>query len=381
MLSVSQNFSRHLARARVKAAVALKRILLGRVVADPLSIIRTLEGASYRGYVGKHIAQAMVIADPLIVTYPFPEEFPFAFRRSKAFDTRYLYTLTDVCVSSITGQAWLPEGYLLLESVGSFYRALNADHQAKVLQHTQSLSFEEPIAVFHPSINYYHWMFEVLPKFCYVRSVAPEAKFLVPIGGPRYFTDALAQLLNPEELRSKLLFYDQPVQVSRFLMVTHDRFVGITRPQDLKVLRSIVQPVIDETTKNKLIYISRRKASARRLVNEKQMEEALNSLGFTIVYCEEMSWLEQIKLFTQARFIVAPHGAGLSNIVWATECTVLEIFPNRILPDTYALLSISLGFTYDYVECDFDQTSYGKINVGLVLDKLKSLMMKQDEIV
>ncbi len=94
-------------------------------------------------------------------------------------------------------------------------------------------------------------------------------------------------------------------------------------------------------------------------------------------YCKplnrNLSFVKQIELFSQARTIVAPHGAGLSNMVWASGgLQVLEIFPSGYFNDCYARLSVQLGFGYDYITCDYLQgeTASGTISVADVMAHL-----------
>jgi len=106
-------------------------------------------------------------------------------------------------------------------------------------------------------------------------------------------------------------------------------------------------------------------------VLEDTLEEKLMTLGFKIIYCENISFEEQISLFSMARLIVAPHGAGLSNMVWAdSPCKVVEIFPSNIFNDCYARLALTLGSEYDYVVSSIDTSSDGKIPVDIVLKKI-----------
>jgi capsular polysaccharide biosynthesis protein len=99
------------------------------------------------------------------------------------------------------------------------------------------------------------------------------------------------------------------------------------------------------------IYISRRDASRRPIVNEPEVGEALARVGFTCVELSGMSLAEQVVLFGKARRIVAPHGAGLSHLL-AMEGTakVLELFPmsagSMSLRYNFARLSRLRGHTH-----------------------------------
>jgi capsular polysaccharide biosynthesis protein len=76
------------------------------------------------------------------------------------------------------------------------------------------------------------------------------------------------------------------------------------------------------------IYLSRADAGWRRVLNEPVLMAMLAQRGFESVSLAGMSVREQAALFDAAAWIVAPHGAGLANVVFARPgATLLEIFP------------------------------------------------------
>ncbi len=83
------------------------------------------------------------------------------------------------------------------------------------------------------------------------------------------------------------------------------------------------------------IYISRR-GQKRPMVNEAELEKALTEIGFVVVKPETMSAAEQIKMFSFAKIIVAPTGAGLANLLYAKRSTVFEIIPQDMTLDDSA---------------------------------------------
>jgi hypothetical protein len=75
------------------------------------------------------------------------------------------------------------------------------------------------------------------------------------------------------------------------------------------------------------LYISRAKARRRRLANEAVLWPELEARGFRRLFLEELSWAQQFAAFHAAREVVAPHGAGLANLVFCGAGTrVVEIF-------------------------------------------------------
>lgn len=82
--------------------------------------------------------------------------------------------------------------------------------------------------------------------------------------------------------------------------------------------------------KKDLIYVSRKKARLRRTINEKSFKSLLNKNGFKTVILEDLSFKEQIDCFFNAKFVIATHGAGLLNLIFAQKgLHFIEIFPKK----------------------------------------------------
>jgi capsular polysaccharide biosynthesis protein len=107
------------------------------------------------------------------------------------------------------------------------------------------------------------------------------------------------------------------------------------------------------------LYISRNKAPMRRIVNEEEVFKLLESYNFERVYCEDLSFEEQIELFGEAEVILSPHGADLTNMVFAPPGTqVIELFSPRSTCICYWSLANTLGFPYSYLRTIDDPSTY-----------------------
>ena len=73
----------------------------------------------------------------------------------------------------------------------------------------------------------------------------------------------------------------------------------------------------------RLIYITRKDALYRKIVNEKEIEDYLREIGFEIIQMSELPFLEHVKICAEAKIVVGPHGAGLSNIVFCLNTKIL----------------------------------------------------------
>jgi capsular polysaccharide biosynthesis protein len=109
-----------------------------------------------------------------------------------------------------------------------------------------------------------------------------------------------------------------------------------------------------------ILYIGRRPGMVRAVTNEENLVTCLTAQfpGFRRIYLEDMSFTDQIVSFRNANIIIAPHGGGLTNILFCRSGTgVIEFH----LPDTgimYWHLSIMQQLRYlAYVPESYDPTT------------------------
>lgn len=82
----------------------------------------------------------------------------------------------------------------------------------------------------------------------------------------------------------------------------------------------------------KRIYVSRLGSLKRVLVNEAELEAALEARGFTVIRPEALPVREQIALFHQAEVVVAPAGAALANVLFCKPgAKIIEIQPSNFI--------------------------------------------------
>ena len=98
------------------------------------------------------------------------------------------------------------------------------------------------------------------------------------------------------------------------------------------------------------IYISRSKADRRKVTNEKEVINLIKKYGFTVFDMEDLNVNNQINLFNNAKIVIAPHGAGLANIVYCSNSfQLLEIFPQNYFDSSFRILAQVLDCKYHYM--------------------------------
>lgn len=196
--------------------------------------------------------------------------------------------------------------------------------------------------------NHSHWITAHLPKFVLLREQGALGDVLLPPSSERTETmDRSLQMLGLDPDGFRTFDMSRPLQVDEFTVLVTDRF----RPE---LLQMVQQAFADAAVKpHRRIYISRARASRRRLSNEEEVWPMLEGMSFERVFMEDLAFEEQVGLMREAAVLAAPHGAGLTNMAFCSLGThVVEIadlgFPN---PNFYALAS-ALRHPYWIVQAD-----------------------------
>lgn len=174
--------------------------------------------------------------------------------------------------------------------------------------------------------NYFNWTLRYASRIALFQMMPPSCRLVAPAPVKRYIRETLDFLGVPEE---RVAYLEAPTTFER-----------LTLAAPMALGRYEISPLITQTlrehprvmelprTRPRRLYIPRRNVSMRRVVNEEMAEAALAALGFEIFDNAAHSVRDQVHAFRNAEIVVAPHGAGLSNIVYCDAGTpVIEIVP------------------------------------------------------
>ena len=179
--------------------------------------------------------------------------------------------------------------------------------------------------------NFYHWLTWVVPRICMIEKAGYNLKdfdkiainylgfgfqreLLELLGIPKYKiigTNPYGSVLRAKTLVTASL----PNNLHTPKIVTDSLREKFLKPE-----------CIDESMPKK-IYLSRNKSASRFVLNEDEIYLYLQKLGFTIIYAEDYTFVEQVKIFANADVIISQHGAGLTNLSFCKPNTkVIEIY-------------------------------------------------------
>jgi hypothetical protein len=200
--------------------------------------------------------------------------------------------------------------------------------------------------------NHSHWLTAHLPKLCLLQQRGELGDLVLPKRRTRVMDDTLTMLgIDLERVRAYDVTHEtgQPLAVERLTVLGTDRF----RPELLQLARSTLA-VAPPRAPWRHVFISRARSRGRKLCNEQELTPLLREHGFETVLMEDLNLAEQIRLMGEAAVVLAPHGAGLTNMLFCAPGTqIIEIaeltYPN---PNFYAM-ACALQLDYWLVQGSF----------------------------
>lgn len=228
--------------------------------------------------------------------------------------------------------------------------------------------------------NYFHWLFDALPRIHLLKKSGWFDKvdwFIVPSHKRGFQKDTL-RLLGIDESKIVEGHRETHIQADTMLVSTYVRYYGHIPEWACKFLReSFLQIKTPEVNTYSYIYISRNDSNIRYVMNEPALLSVLDEYGFKKVELGALSFAEQVSLFASAKVIVAPHGAGLANLVFCKKGTsVIELFAEDYVIPLYYDLANKVELNYNYLICESDAKANNvkqgmRLNILVDLKKIK----------
>ncbi|MDP9117173.1 MAG: glycosyltransferase family 61 protein [Actinomycetota bacterium] len=201
--------------------------------------------------------------------------------------------------------------------------------------------------------NYYHFLMDVVPRLGVMAScpdIAPPSKWYVPTTS-RFQRELLDLAGVPEWQRVDSDTYPH-VSADVLVVPTPPSMTVINPPWVVGWLRARLLIKAVSRVAGRGLYVTRGTGVNNRTVsNEEEVVSALVASGFQAIDPAVLSVSEQIRAFAEASVVVAPHGAALANLVFASPgAGVVELFPaGAVVPDYWKLAGGVPGLEYRYL--------------------------------
>lgn len=154
-----------------------------------------------------------------------------------------------------------------------------------------------------------------------------------------------------EILNKEVLYYNssQALLVKNLLVPSHTALTGNCNHFLINELSHLfVKDITSKPTRK--VFISRLKASRRKILNEDAVVEFLKTQNWEIHYFEDYSFGKQREIMSKTKYLISLHGAGLTNLLFMKEGgKVLELRnKNDRHHNCYFALASELNLDYYY---------------------------------
>ena len=168
--------------------------------------------------------------------------------------------------------------------------------------------------------------------------------------------------------------------VREFLMRAETKYIGTTvefidriplsdEQWIFQYIRDLYKHIWSQCSQisGKYTYISRSKATCRRILNEPEYTDALESIGVHAYCMEGLSFINQIKLFAESEIITGPHGAAYSFAAFCKPGTLIyEIYKADNIKCHYSILANECDLKYKRF---YDIESFDERTHDMTIDK------------
>ena len=226
--------------------------------------------------------------------------------------------------------------------------------------------------------NYFHWMTEMLPRIVAMNHQHPTIPVVMPSNYLNYpfiveSLDLLKIDIKTFDVRQSLKVYKLYATAIPHVGRFNEGLMHFFRDKMLNSTSSKQHPY-------RCIYITREKARRRKILNEEEVFELLKAKGFEKIVLEDLHFKDQVKLFQEARVVVASHGAGLANTMFMQKGqTVIELKSDNNRYWCYFSLARVFGLKYYYSLNKGSSANHRDADITVDIEQLQKLVTKAME--
>jgi hypothetical protein len=176
--------------------------------------------------------------------------------------------------------------------------------------------------VFSPWFGYFSWVTESLPRIISVEKRHKKLTLILPetYSKKKFVMNSLEMFPN---LEYEIIPEGIHMEIPKLTMPELKPFTYTFDPKTMKDYRQKVWDYVDTLDINievaDRIYVSRKKAKNRKLVNNQDVLDVFFKYNFKEVCFEDYNFFEQVYLIKNCDVLAGVHGAGFANICFLPE--------------------------------------------------------------
>ena len=244
----------------------------------------------------------------------------------------YLHRIKNGVVYPDTGTIEDSQGFLIIESqknVDVFHNRSLLHNIALSINNKRYINGDCAVLVTQQGMGFGHFVLDHLPRLYALNQYDKPFKLLIPDNLMPVLKE-LVEWLKPE--LCEIVYVDiskrKGFRCNQILLPSFTTIGGFGYWREeirIWVNQGIDRVLGSNQVKDKLLYISRRKAKYGYIIDEDLLEKKLKERGVDAICLEDFSLMDQIKLIREAKFICGSQSSGFANLAFASNSTVLQI--------------------------------------------------------
>ncbi|OAM91274.1 glycosyltransferase family 61 protein [Termitidicoccus mucosus] len=221
------------------------------------------------------------------------------------------------------------------------------------------------------SANYHHWTVDLLPRAGLARRAGYDLggfdHILIKMRGLPFQLEGLRRLgIDPDSDRLIRVRDDDHFRCDALVVPSVRDDVSLVGPGDMDFVRALFLPDPPPAASRRRLYVTRRDAAFRRVLNEHQVLLLLREHGFEEITLSGLTVAAQARVFSEAEAVAGPNSSGLANLLFASPgCRVIEFFaPGWVVPYNW-MICARFGFPHTALVGDGPRPDPGALPRGV----------------
>jgi hypothetical protein len=229
--------------------------------------------------------------------------------------------------------------------------------------------------VFSPWFGYFSWVTESLPRIYSVKKMHSDLTLILPetYSKKKFVINSLELFPN---LKYEIIPEGMHMQIPKLIMPELKPFTYTFDPQTMIEYREKIWEYVEQldikTEKKSRIYVSRKKAKNRKVINDSEVVNMFKKFGYSEVEFEDYNFFEQVYLMKNCDVLAGVHGAGFANIAFMpNDSNLFELIKEyssyKEERPSYWRLSSALNINYYIQYCEPEKYDNYDLWIGVNL--------------
>ena len=265
---------------------------------------------------------------------------------------KYIVSVEDCVIEPVRGWGITNKNQLVFDSISnnSWRESYHPDYFKYKANKKKAISLQEVVSINMINggeDNYWHFLHDLLGEVTLALQYIPrKVPFLISknLSDKSFFKQAILQ--SPRLASLQWIVRDHHYYKARKAWFIQT--MPSSNEQFFNIQALLQVPDASALQAGRKVFLTRSRKRIRFLKNSVELEAIAQNHGYEVIDTDGLSLQEQIKLFSETKWLIGIHGAGLTNVLYRKNAPmkVLELLPADYLQPHYFWLSKGMGHEY-----------------------------------